>query len=543
MQQDVTQDMTAVNPASAQDLAATLSAIVGEGNVRDDAASRELVSEDIWLPVGATVALIVAPGSVAEAAAVIAAVNAAGYAIAPRGAGMSYTGGYVPASDRTVSLDMARMDRILRISREDMTVTVEAGATWSALNEALAKEGLRTPFWGPMSGLTSTIGGGLSQLNAMFGAGHYGTSSESVVALTVIAADGSIIRTGARGPDGDTPHYRHFGPDLAGLFCGDCGTLGIKAEVTLRLIMLPPHEDTASFSFPTGEALMKAMAEVARAGVAAETCAFDPGLTVVRMKRMSLAADVKTLGAVIGKEKSLGKGLLAAAKIAIGGRNFIAPTDYPLHVACEGRSKAAVEHDMAEVRRIAAAFGGTEIENTIAKVIRAMPFPPLNSMLGPTGEAWVPIHGVASLSTAPAILAQIQAVYERRKAEMEAQDVHTGFLFTTMATNAIIIEPVFFWPQGWRKVHESAVEPAHLGRLQQRPANPEATALVAALRKDIVAIFAAHGTGHFQIGRTYPYRESRDDLSKTLLDAIKGVMDPNGLFNPGVLGFPAKGDA
>jgi hypothetical protein len=245
---------------------------------------------------------------------------------------------------------------------------------------------------------------------------------------------------------------------------------------------------------------------------------------------------------VVAREKSLGKGILAAAKIAIGGRNFIAPTDYPLHFACEGRSKAAVEADMAEARRICLGQGGAEIENTIAKVIRAMPFPPLNSMLGPTGEAWVPCHGVCSLSTAPAILAEIQAVYARRAAEMEAAEIHTGFLFTTMASNAIVIEPVFFWPQGWRKVHESAVEPAHLARLVQRPENPDATALVKSLRKELLDIFARYGTGHFQIGRTYPYRESRDAVSKALLDAVKGVMDPGDALNPGVLGFPGKGN-
>lgn len=520
-----------------------LAAIVGAGNIRSDEASRRLHSEDIWNPVGPVVALIAAPGSVEELAATVAAVHAAGYAIAPRGAGMSYTGGYVPAADRTVSLDMSRMNRIVRISRDDMTVTVQAGVTWKDMNEALAAQGLRTPFWGPMSGLSSTIGGGISQLNAMFGAGHYGTSSESVVALTVVASDGSLIRTGARGLDGDTPHYRHFGPDLTGIFCGDCGTLGIKAEITLRLITMPAFEDHASFSFPSGEALLQAMAEIARQGLAAETCAFDPGLTVVRMKRASLTADVKTLGAVISKEKNFGKGLMAAAKIAMGGRNFIAPTDYPLHVICEGRSKAAVDHDMAATRKIAAQFGGAEIENSIAKVIRAMPFPALNSMVGPTGEAWVPVHGVCSLSTSPKIFAEIQELYARRKAEMDAHELHTGFLFTTMASNAIVIEPVIFWPHGWRPVHESAVEPAHLARLQQRPANEEATALVSSLRKDLIAIFARYGTGHFQIGRSYPYRESRDELSKTLLDGIKAIMDPDGVINPGVLGFPAKGQA
>jgi len=534
------QDQQLATRTGLDDLNTVLAGIVGASHVRTDEASRRLVSEDIWQPAAAVVALVVAPGSTEELSAVVAAVHRAGYAIAPRGAGMSYTSGYVPASDRTVSLDVSRMNRVLRVSREDMTVTVQAGTTWKALNEALAPQGLRTPFWGPMSGLSSTIGGGLSQLNAMFGAGHYGTSSESVVALTVVAADGSVIRTGARGPDGDTPHYRHFGPDLTGLFCGDCGTLGIKAEITMRLMTMPAFEDHASFSFPSGEALLQALAEIARRGIAAETCAFDPGLTTVRMKRASLTADVKTLGAVVAKEKSLGKGLLAAAKIAVGGRNFIAPTDYPLHVICEGRSKAAVEHDMAEARRVAAQFSGSEIENSIAKIIRAMPFPALNSMLGPTGEAWVPVHGVVSLSNAPAIFAEIQALFQARKAEMDVQEISTGYLFTTMATNAIIIEPVFFWPTGWRPVHESAVEPAHLARLTQRPENPAATALVTELRKAVVAIFARYGSGHFQIGRTYPFRDSRDAVSTALLDAVKQVMDPDGAFNPGVLGFPIQ---
>jgi len=537
------QDELLVATPQTDDLQSSLAAVVGAGNIRADEESRRLHSEDIWTPVGPVVALMVAPGSVDELAATVAAIRAAGYAIAPRGAGMSYTGGYVPAADRTVSLDMSRMNQILRISREDMTITVQAGVTWKALNEALASQGLRTPFWGPMSGLSSTIGGGISQLNAMFGAGHYGTSSESVVALTVVASDGSVVRTGARGPGGETPFYRHFGPDLTGVFCGDCGTLGIKAEITLRLMTMPAFEDHASFSFPSGEALLKAMAEIARQGLAAETCAFDPGLTMVRMKRASLTSDVKTLGAVVAKEKNFGKGLLAAAKIAMGGRNFIAPTDYPLHVICEGRSKAAVDHDMAATRKIATQFGGAEIENSIAKVIRAMPFPALNSMVGPTGEAWVPIHGVCSLSTSPKIFAEIQALYAERKAEMDAHEIHTGFLFTTMSSNAIVLEPVFFWPQGWRPVHESAVEPAHLSRLQQRPQNEDATALVTSLRKAVVAIFERYGTGHFQIGRTYPYRESRDEMSKALLDGIKAIMDPDGVINPGVLGFPAKGNA
>lgn len=519
-------------------LKATFAEIVGADHVRDDEISRRLFSEDIWDIAPHVAILIVAPGSTDELAQTIAAAHKAGVALAPRGAGMSYTHAYTPDTDNTVSLDLSRMNRILDINADNMTVTVEAGCTWLALNEALKAQGLRTPFWGPMSGIYSTIGGGLSQLNAMFGAGHYGTSSESVIALTMILGDGQILRTGARGSDGNSPFYRHFGPDLAGLFCGDCGTLGIKAEITLRLMRAPQHEDYASFSFGTGEKMLFALAEMARAGIAAETCGFDPGLTKVRMRRMSLMSDVKTLGKVISKEKSLGRGLLSAAKIALGGRNFIAEEDYSLHVICEGRSKEGVAHDLATAREIAAQFGGSEIENSIAKIVRASPFPPPNSMLGPDGESWAPVHGHVSLSDAPQMFADIKRMFADRAAEFERLGITTGYLFTSLSTNAITLEPVFFWPRGYRPVHASMVEPDHLARLPKLPENEEATAVVAAAREEVKAIAARYGCAHFQIGRTYPYRESRDDATQGLLDAIKGYVDPSKQFNPGVLGFP-----
>lgn len=529
------------NAQAGTDLLAEMAAIVGPANVSAEEAKRKLHSEDIWLPAGELVDMVVAPGSLDEARAVISLAHKHGAMIAPRGAGMSYTGGYVPIRENTLSLDMTRMNRILSISRDDMTVTVEAGVTWKQLNDALSAQRLRTPFWGPMSGLKSTIGGGVSQLNAMFGAGHHGATSESVIALAVITSDGRLVRTGARGVDGSAPFYRHFGPDLAGLFCGDCGSLGVKAEITLRLMTAPAHEAYASYAFGTAAELLAAMAELARAGVASEMCAFDPGLTKVRLKRASLVADIKTLGAVAGKEKSILKGLISASRVAIAGRDFVSPGDYPLHVMCEGRSAAGVEWDIAEVRRIATSSGGREIENSIAKILRSMPFPPLNSMVGPTGEAWVPIHCVTSLSNAPKIFDEIQSVYTKHAEEMASHEVQTGFLFTSMSSNALIVEPVFFWPQGWRDIHEAGMEASHTVSLTQRPENPEATALVKELRAEVIEIFNRFGCGHFQIGRTYPYRESRDAVSLELLDAVKSVLDPSGRLNPGVLGFPYRG--
>jgi FAD/FMN-containing dehydrogenase len=519
---------------SPTDLISVLTQIVGPAGIDTGAELRALHSQDIWSVSGATVEAVVSPTNIEELSRVVSAIAEAGYAIAPRGAGMSYTSAYIPTTDKTISLDLSKMDRILDIDADNMTVTVEAGVTWSALDAALAAKGLRTPFWGPMSGLTSTVGGGLSQLNAMFGAGHYGTSSESVVALRVVLSNGEILSTGA---GGTKPFYRNFGPDLAGLFCGDAGVFGVKAEITLRLMRRPQHEGYVSFAFASGGELLAAMAEIARAGLASEMCAFDPGLTKVRMKRASLAADVKTLGSVIAKEKSLGKGLMSAAKIALGGRNFIEAEEYSVHVICEGRSKTGVAEDLDAVRAIAKAFSGHEIENTIAKVIRANPFPPLNSILGPEGERWAPVHGIVSLSQAATLFARVEALFARMAPAFEREGVYVGYLFTSLSTNALIVEPVFYWPEARHALIEATIEPQHLARLPALAANPGATAVVAEARQGVIDICAELGCGHFQIGRSYPYRESRDAASWRLIETLKATLDPTWSLNPGGLGL------
>ncbi len=141
-------------------LKAELRAIVGAGQLRDDAALLALHSEDVFAAAPDTVTMVVQPRSTTELAAVMAAAHRAGVAVAPRGAGMSYTGGYLPVQPDTISLDMTAMDRILNISAEDMVVTVEAGCSWAALDAALAAQGLRTPFWGRCRAFTRPSAGG-----------------------------------------------------------------------------------------------------------------------------------------------------------------------------------------------------------------------------------------------------------------------------------------------------------------------------------------------------------------------------------------------
>ncbi len=533
--------MLDVSNKGAGALAARFAAITGAENVSDDPGKLQLHSEDIWARAKSTALLVVAPGSTAELCAVIRLAGEERLAIAPRGAGASYTSAYVPAGAKTIGLDMSRMNQVLAVDPVSMTVTVQGGCTWAALNAALKPHGLRTPFWGPMSGLVSTIGGGLSQLNAMFGAARYGTSSESVVGLAIVLANGDVLRTGA-GLPGEAPFYRHYGPDLTGLFCGDGGVFGIKAEITLRLMRIPAHEDYVSFAFKTGRDLLLAMAELSRAGVAAEMCAFDPGLSEVRMKRASLAADFGTLRKVVAKEASLFKGLQNAAKIAMAGRGIMEPDDFSLHLIAEGRSAAAVAADIAEARRIALGAHGREIENSIARLIRVTPFPPLNSILGPAGERWAPVHAIASLAAAPLVFADVVAVFTEMDGALKKAGVSAGYLYTSLSTNALIIEPVFYWPEERFSIHETLMEKQHLARLPSLAANPEATAVVVETRSRVIDVFARHGCGFFQIGRSYPYRESRDPASIALLEGLKNLLDPAHKFNPGVLGLGGGGE-
>ncbi|MEE3623495.1 FAD-binding oxidoreductase [Nitrospirillum sp. BR 11752] len=533
-----------MTPDTAQSAAAAdtplwrdLTAIVGGAHVRQDIPSRTLHSQDIYARATETAALVVAPADTAQLAAVVAAARFHGHDCAPRGGGMSYTKGYLPTTPRTVTLDLSRMDKVLAVRADDMVVTVQAGCTWKTLYETLAPLGLRTPFWGPLSGLVSTVGGGISQGNAFFGAGHYGTGAESVVAMTLVLADGRVMRTGARGTDGDSPFYRHYGPDLAGLFTGDCGAFAIKAEITLRLIPLPKHEAYASFSFKDSGGMFGAMADITRAGIACELCGFDPRLTRIRLKRASLSADLGALKSVVGKQSSLLGGLKEAAKIALAGRTFIDAGDFALHLVFEGRSAAGVADDLAEARAIVARHHGQEVENTIPKVMRAQPFVALNSMVGPNGERWVPIHCLVSLSQAHRVFQAMEAEFAAMEPEFQEHGVENAYLFSAMSTNALLIEPTIYWPDALMELHHSAVEPGHLAKLPVNPPNAAAAAVVEKVRQRLLDLFLREGLAHFQVGRTYPYLPSRDGASVDLLRGIKAILDPGNAMNPGVLGL------
>lgn len=514
-----------------------LKQIMGDENVIDDIQTRHLFSQDIWKK-GELADFIIKPKDTAQLSEAVTIAARGKIRLNPRGGGMSYTNGYTPSKDKTGIIDFSDMNQILEINTDDMYVTVQCGVTWAQLYEALKSYGVRTPFWGPLSGLSSTIGGGLSQNNAFFGAGLFGPSTDSVTALTLVLADGTVLKTGSSGSHNGKPFWRQYGPDLTGLFLSDAGALAYKAEASLRLIPTPKAEGSLSFEFDNRDDWACAHQAMARLGLASELFGFDPNLQAVRMKRAGLAADVKTLSNVITKQKGgLLKGLKEGAKVALAGRSYMNDVAFSCHLIVEGHSQAEINAKLDTLKDIALAHQGREIENSIPKIMRANPFGPLNSILGPQGERWVPIHGIVPIGEGTKCLAKIDALFTDYEADLKRYEITVGYLLTTLSTNGFLVEPVFIWPEELWPIHEQTVEPAILKRAKRFEANPDATAMVDRIRQDILNIFSEFGAAHFQIGRTYPYKETRHSATWQVLEQIKTALDPDRLINNGALGL------
>ena len=479
---------------------------------------------------------VLRPGSVEQLAGCVRIARAAGLAVLPRGGGMSYTQGFLLASRPAVTVDLSRLDRVIDVNVGDGYVTVECGATWKQLDDALAPLGVRTPMWGTLSGLRATIGGGLSQGAIFLGSGTHGAAAESLLGLDVVLGDGTVARVGSHANANGEPFFRQFGPDLSGLFTGDCGALGIKVRATLRLVPRQSETRYISCGFADARNLFECMADIARAGVVTELFAFDPGMQKVRMKRVSMAEDARALGQVM---KAAGGGLKAlkeGAKVVLAGRSFLDEAHFSLHMSLDGRDADDADARLDLVRRIVGGRG-EEVASTIPRVMRANPFAEVNSMIGPNGERWVPVHGSVPLSKARAMFQALEAVHARHRETRERFGIDHGYLLCIVGDRAILIEPVLYWPDSRLLFHERVLDPAYLARLPAYEENLPAREAVNRLRTELAACFMKHGAVSFQLGRFYFYQEGLDPTASALLKAVKKVVDPDGIMNPGCLGL------
>jgi D-lactate dehydrogenase (cytochrome) len=237
--------------------------------------------------------------------------------VIPYGAGSSLEG-HLLAVQGGVSLDMSRMNRILRINAEDLTATVQAGVTRSQLNAELRHQGLFFPI---DPGADATLGGMAATRASGTNAVRYGTMRENVLGLAVVTPQGELIPTGTRARKSSA------GYDLSRLYIGSEGTLGVICELTLRLYPLPEAISAAVCFFPSIAAAVQTTIQIIQMGVPIARCELldvHAVRAVNKHDRLNLREAPMLLMEFHGSESSVAEQAQTVQQIAreFGGEDF-----------------------------------------------------------------------------------------------------------------------------------------------------------------------------------------------------------------------------
>ncbi|KAJ5895519.1 hypothetical protein N7495_007210 [Penicillium taxi] len=201
--------------------------------------------------------LVLYPKTTEEVSAIMKICHKRVIPVTPYSGGTSLEGHYAPTRGG-VCIDFSRMDQIIQLNKHDMDVVVQPAVGWQDLDEVLAADGLFfPPDPGPGAQIGGMVGTGCSGTNAY----RYGTMREWVLSLTVVLADGTVIKTRQR------PRKSSAGYDLTKIFIGSEGTLGLVTEATLKLTVRPQNESVAVASFPSIQKAAECCTAVVEAGI------------------------------------------------------------------------------------------------------------------------------------------------------------------------------------------------------------------------------------------------------------------------------------
>ncbi|KAI4104910.1 MAG: hypothetical protein L6R37_003034 [Teloschistes peruensis] len=294
--------------------------ILGEANVSTAEAELQYHSGSEWSSYTASEKekpfCIVLPSTTEEVSKIVKICHRRQIPITGYSGGTSLEGHFSPTRGG-ICVDFRRMDKILTLHKEDLDVVVQPALGWEYLNEELAKDGLFfPPDPGPGAQIGGMVGTGCSGTNAY----RYGTMRDWVLSLTVVMADGTVIKTRQR------PRKSSAGYDLTRLFIGSEGTLGLVTEATLKVTVKPKSESVAVASFPTVRDAAQCVAKVVGEGVpiaAIEVlddvqmrCINDAGSTSRQWKEMPTLF-FKFAGTASGVKEQIGQ----VQKLAKGNRS------------------------------------------------------------------------------------------------------------------------------------------------------------------------------------------------------------------------------
>ena len=255
--------------------------------------------------------------STEDVAAVVTLADRHAVPVIPFGTGSSLEG-HLLAVQGGVSIDLSRMNNVLAVDADDLTVTVQAGVTRMQLNDEIRHTGLFFPI---DPGADASLGGMSATRASGTNAVRYGTMRENVLGLVVVTASGEVIRTGTRARKSSA------GYDLTRLMVGSEGTLGVMTEITLRVYPLPEAMSAATCSFPSIDAAVQTAMQVIQMGIPIARCELLDRHAVVAVNRhdkLSLHEAPMLLMEFHGSEASVAEQAATVQEIASehGGEGF-----------------------------------------------------------------------------------------------------------------------------------------------------------------------------------------------------------------------------
>lgn len=201
--------------------------------------------------------VVVYPESTEEVSKILKCAHEHHVPIVPFTGGTSLEGHYIPTR-KGICVDLSRMNKVVALHKEDLDIVVQSAVGWEDLADYLEPHNL---LFGPDPGPGACIGGMCGTSCSGTNAARYGTMRENVVSLTIVLADGTVVKTRRR------PRKTAAGYNLTNLFVGSEGTLGIITEATLKLHVRPSFENVAVVSFPTLNDAANAVAKIVQTGI------------------------------------------------------------------------------------------------------------------------------------------------------------------------------------------------------------------------------------------------------------------------------------